>query len=399
MAQLSKNLPDYAIQKCYGARQKDFIYQLQIELGLHIGIASVLTIGLVYLLHPYFIGIISPLHPYNLHLTITEITTFIVLLTCMCLSIIFSLHFFIEKRINKSGIKNSIQTTSGKWDIKKVLTVVQMCIFCSLLCCSTLLLKQMNYIQTKDLGLNHNNVIGFAPTGSDEAFLSEMDRNPDIISCSNGSFLPGSDMNVDFTLPEEPDKIHNADLLVGDAGYLDTYQIKLLEGRNISKEKYLTWDRDNPNTLFEAVVNRKFVEQARLKNPLGTVFEAEDRKFQIVGVTEDFHIHPLHQSIKPIIICYNANINDETRIIRYRDNKHAEVIGFLKEYNKNHPNPFFPSFEYSQYNFSDVYNKDIAFVKMINTFTILAMFISGMGIFAFSLLWPRANGKRWLSAK
>lgn len=391
MAQMNGNLTGFAIQRCYGANNRNLAHQVFTEIGIHLAIAVLIAIGLTYTLHPYFIGILTPQFPYMLHLTIMDTILFCLILSVLTMAIGWGLYLFISKRLHQNGIKSSNKVIEGKFDIKKVLMVTQICIFCTLLCCSAILMKQMDYIQNKDLGFNSENIISFSFIDKElENLKTELASNPDILSVSNGDLLPSTDfLEEECSFPEKPDEKYIATIIVGDADYLSTYQIKLAEGRNIRAESYTGPKTDG---IVEVMVNRKFVKKAGLTNPIGTLFEALGCNYQIVGITEDFHAGSLYSEIKPLVISYKGGLDNGFILVRHREGRYQETLAYLQELYNKYPSPYFDFF-HEEYRYSDFYNKDVAFVKMIYIFTVLAIFIGGMGIFAFSLFMAESKRK------
>ena len=63
------------------------------------------------------------------------------------------------RRLDRNGIKNAVSRTTGKWDLKQVLLVGQMCIFCGLFFASLLLSQQMDFVQNKPMGYDNRNIL------------------------------------------------------------------------------------------------------------------------------------------------------------------------------------------------------------------------------------------------
>lgn len=393
IAQLNHNFSDFAIQRCYGSGNRYILHQLFTEITIQMLVAMGIMTGLSLFLHPYFVGIISPRQPYSL--TPSLITTGIFLaLTVSFISIIgLLLYSYLVRRLDRSGIKNAIQTVSGRFDIKKILTVTQIAIFCALLFCSAILARQMDYIKTKPLGFNNDNIISiyWQDYKADlQTVKDELKRNPDILAVTNGSMLPTtSNSGLDVYSPEYPQNSIKTTYIIGDEDYADTYQLRFTAGRSIaagsySKDIMQRSLRDNGH-LAEIIVNQRLVKQLKLQEPIGTILWSNgDPRFKIVGVTEDFNFQPLYQSVQPMVLTCDMPVASYEILIRYRPDKREEILTYLKGiYQVNFPNSFFNPLEYR---YSDWYDKDIALAKLINIFTGIAILISGMGIFAFSML-------------
>ena len=120
--------------------------------------------------------------------------------------------------------------------------------------------------------------------------------------------------------------------------------------------------------------------------PVGTILSGNySQYYRIVGITENFNYQPLYKNIEPVIICYNADLyNTSSFNLRYQEGSREEVLDFLHTVNEKQPTHY-SSLNYNEYRYSDIYDKDVAFIRMINVFTLIALLIGGMGIFAFSV--------------
>lgn len=387
IARLNEELPQMALQKCYGSTISALHLQLVLETLIQIGIAFILAGIASKILHPFFVGIMSPRQPYSLHLTGFEIAFFIILLLLLVVFINWGLYLYARKHLNIQTVKNSIGQQQGRYDVKRVLSVVQMCIFCAFLFTSLIILKQMNYLQNKDLGISSEGRlwVGILP-GEMNFFKEELLRDPNILAVSSGDYLPKSATLSLFQWTDGDDSEFEAASITGDNDFIDVYQIKLKEGKNISKE-YV--DRCNNaggqvRGEKEALVNEAFVRMNHLKNPVGAAFKSRSYPFRIVGVVEDFNYQPLYKSIQPVIISYGSSGSNMSINIRYRKEARNEVLETLEKCNKNQ-SFYYEKMDYKEYSYSDIYDKDVLFMRMVNIFTCIAFGIGGMGIFAFSV--------------
>lgn len=407
IARLSKEFAGLAVQKCYGASNRTLQMQFLLETGVQVIIALVIAIIATYILHPRFIEIISPKQLYPLHLSIADIAFFAILVLLLIVGIGGSLCFYITRYLNRNSVKEVIQKKAGYFDLKKILAVTQMCIFCTLLFCSAILIRQMDFIRTKDLGMNSHNVIAFTVWANNfETLKAEFGNDPSIELVSIGSSIPENESwTTEYAFPEQPDEKFKSSILMGDADFIRIHQIELTEGENIHEETYLRQQKEvneyyhrqneaqkagipfeekEPSYEVEALVNQQFVKEHRLTHPVGTLIKVNDLNYRIIGVTGNFHYLPLYNNIEPLIICYNGGFNDQRIKVRYREGCREQALSHLKKVHETLPVRE-NEFGFEEYQYSDFYDKDITFIKMINIFTILSVFIGGMGIFAFSV--------------
>lgn len=404
IAGLRRHTARLAVQRCFGAGNRHLWGQLFGETMFYVVFATGITVGVTVFLHPYFVRIISPKFLYTLHFTACELLVFGGLLLCFILLITGVLSFYILHRLERNGIKASAENPNRRWDIRQVLSVAQICIFSTLLCCSVVLVRQMNFIKNRQLGFDNKNVVRVFwmdwNTNVDQ-LRSEWMQHPDILSVSNGGKLPlvGERTTV-YEEEQHPERTVSSYVVQADEEYINTYRISLCEGRSISKESYphtsdwRSFCRILPGTCPEIIVNKKFVESLGLKDPLGTVIREQRKgglRYRIVGVVEDFHFLPLYEAIQPVFIVYHLPQITASMMVRYQEGKRDEVLKYLKgKYEEHFSNS---EFSYWEYSYSQLYDKDIVLVKLINVFTCIAVFISGMGIFAFSMFMAESRRK------
>lgn len=402
LACLSRNATSLGVQRCFGANNYELRSQLFWETALNVGVAFVLAVGLAFGLHPWFVHIISSQSYYPWHFSIGAMGVFVFLLFVFVLFTAWVLSFYIFRRLSREGIKEHVPASAGRVDMKQVLSFIQMCIFPALLFCSVVLLLQMNFIKNHQLGFDNHCVVNFGWVDRQLNMLtltSEIKQNPDIISFSNGDDLPliGEDPGT-LSLYENPEIEIKTYQIHGDASYLETYQIHLAEGRNIARESYPAnadeFFLSRPGTYPEILINRKFVEKLGGKNPIGTLLQDKGgvgHVYKVVGVVEDFHFLPLYQAVEPVYVIYDLPQLSYSMLMRYREGKRVEVLKWLEDfYGKKFMNS---TVSYHEYDYSQLYEKDIALVKMTNVLTIIAILISGMGIFAFTVFMVESRVK------
>lgn len=395
----NKNAASLAVQRCFGAGNRYLYRQIMGETGFHLATALILAVVLTLFLHPFFVQILALKSPYTFHFSIGEATVFITLLVLFAICIASVLFFYIFQRLDRKGIKANLVSFGSKWEVKKILSLTQMCIFCTLLCCSIVLIRQMDFVKERQLGFDSGHVVQLQWLDNRvnmETLKSELKNHPDVVAVSNGFSLPliGDNPGTIFS-EDHPGQGIEAYMIHGDADFLNTYQIKLSEGRGIRKDSYPAEREDfftvRSDVCAEVVVNRKFAEQLNVENPLGTILKDHSRKMKIVGITEDFHFLPLYEATQPMYIIYDVPFLTSSVLIRYREGKRQEVMDYLKrKYDEQFEGAVFLSREY---NFSELYNKDVAVVKLINVFTFIAIFIGSMGIFAFSMFMAESRRK------
>lgn len=384
MARTSSDITFFTIQKYFGATNRHFLYRLFSEIGLHFTSSLLLSFILTAFFYTSFTQMISLGHSGKSILFPQEYLAFILLSGALFIATGFILYVHTRTQMNQKSIKHSYATVIQKIKIKQTLSIVQMCIFCTMLFCSFIIAKQVYYVRNASLGYHSENMLSFYPgVKTPETLKEELKNNPDILSVTHGTSLPihlgYTDRSVSIMNgTEKKEMICN--IIPADESYIDTYGIKLTAGKKPEFRNYT-----NDVGIKEILVNQKFVEKAGLTQPIGTLLETPNSDVcRIVGITEDFHTQSLYHPLKPAMTIYGSFwIMADRLIVSYKDGKRNEVMKYLKETN--------PAFTPVEWRISDVgtsehiSGNDQMITKLIYLFTGIALFIGALGIFAYSL--------------
>mgnify|MGYP001008742383 FL=1 len=220
----------------------------------------------------------------------------------------------------------------------------------------------MNYMQHMDLGFNQENILYFYWPDNElryETLKQELRHHPAIFNASNGYPLPCYERAESITVPNQPEKTIKARIILGDADYIDTYQIQLREGRCLKKYNYpidlKEFARIRPNHIREAIVNQSLVKALQLEHPLETILNLWDHEYplKIVGVVDDFQYFPLYKYTEPAIIMYEFPQISSTMIIHYQTGEFQNVYRYIRTmFQEKFPNTLFKC---EEYNFSELY--------------------------------------------
>ena len=289
---------------------------------------------------------------------------------------------------NSSTMNTSTSPTSGKMNFRNVLVVFQFFVSITLIMSFMAVNKQLNYIHTKDLGLNKENVITLSASPllfeKLDVFRQELMLNPTIVSVSASKRIPSqglSDSNeakVTQNGKIEPLGFRVANVRV-DSYFLPTYEIKLIAGNNINDQK---------KEESEYLVNRSAVEKigwGTPENAIGQFMEYGGKKGKIVGVVGDFHYETLHNPVSPIIM-YSDPSSYNRISVRILPTNLKNTISFIEEnwqkYNAS-GSPF--SYQFIDERFAELYHTEEYTRTIFSYFMILAISIAILGLFGLSL--------------
>jgi hypothetical protein len=243
--------------------------------------------------------------------------------------------------------------------------------------------RQVNYIQTKNLGYDRDNLVYIPIEGElinkfssfrEEAgrmpgilSISKMRNSPTIIEHHTGSISwPGKDPNLMLSF---------ADAVAG-YDFVKTMKLKILEGRDFSKD----FGGDSSSFLL----NETAINKIGFKYPLGQLLTWGNRTGKIIGVLKDFHFSSMHQPIDPLIIRLDENWPWGTILVRLNGQNTKETIAGLEKICTG-LNPEFPfTYQFSDQEFANLYKSEQVVSKLANYFAVLAIFISCLGLFGLA---------------
>jgi putative ABC transport system permease protein len=271
-AQSSKRAKEVGIRKVLGSVKAQLVKQFLTEALLYSFIATIIALGLVILALRPFNDIAGKSLSFDLLFTGN---TWLYILGLSVFTGLFAGSYpaFYLTAFNPvtvlKGAKLFKHSLSNLFT-RNGLVIFQFSVSTALIVCTIVVFEQLRYTQSKDLGFNKENVIIISNSDrlseSEETFRQELTRLPGVISASVSTGIPGNDNFADNYIPQEADtkeqlakEITLSSYMV-DENFVPTLDIKLLSGRNFSK---------NFNDSLSVILNEAAVKQIGWKDPVG----------------------------------------------------------------------------------------------------------------------------------
>ena len=279
----------------------------------------------------------------------------------------------------------------GSAVLRKALVVFQFAISIVLIIATVVVFSQWNYLQNKDLGLNKENLImvPIPDLGEYQSLKNQLLQHPDILSvgASNKRLTSRLSSNLGFKAEQyevDPDDRTSIKIVTVDHDFLNTLQVNFAEGRDFSKEI-------GTDDTLAFVLNKSAVNLIGWEEPVGKWFETSEffqgtwrtRRGNIIGVIDNYNHESLYNDIAPV--CYYVSeswLNWMT--LKLSGQNMTSALAHVKEKWTQ-----FGSEELYSYNFMDdriaeMYRTEERFFTLFTFFTILAIFIAGLGILGLS---------------
>lgn len=295
------------------------------------------------------------------------------------------------------------QLGTGKYKasgLRNVFITIQF-VFAIILIGATIILnRQIHYMKSVQPGFNKDEVvignIGLAYTNPEAAdirfgsILSEAGRNPHIKAISTNLVVPTAYwINYNDCIDPTNGKSVHFRIEPADAGYLPTYQIPLIEGRNFND----TLDKSAALILINQTAMRALGwthATGRQLRPKGG-----DEVYTVIGVTEDFHYQGLKDNVEPLIHWYRGKptIGNNYLSIRTDPGYQQAAINYFQQAFKSISSRRSLEFSYMNDKVDQQYAMLDNILKITNAIALLAIVIAGMGIFALVALFARLRVK------
>ena len=399
-AQALTRAKEVGVRKTIGAGRVQLIFQFLQEALLLVVVSGIAGVFIAKLLLPYVNNLIDGKIAFNLFQSPALIGSLVagILLTALMAGLYpaWLISKFQPAETLKSGSANvSVQSVF----LRKGLVVTQFTISVCLLIGLLLIGKQMNYMRSKDLGFNKDNIVSIPlpvydrnisnPLAKKDFFRGELSKIPSVkdVSFATATFN-GDNWGTVMSLTDGKDPNSKpVTLMFVDEHFCPMYGFKLLAGRFVVAADTNSVSESIPQNqrYARAVVNEKLVKAMGFGTPqqaLGKRFwiGVNDWKADIVGVVEDFNSASLHQEIVPTLITQYAPFTDKAEIkIQAGADIPATVNKIDKAFKSAFPESLF-EFNFLDQQLNALYKTEARLYDLFKIFSVLAMLISCFGL-------------------
>ena len=379
-----KRAKEIGVRKVVGAYRINLIKQFYGESILFMLIALIISIIIVYLLTPGFSSFIERDLDFYMILNGRMLLGLIVILIFVGLfsgsypALLLSSFKPIDiiRGILKSGSSRSSR-------FRNILVLIQFIISVILIVCSMIIFYQLEYIRTANIGFQKDHIIyGIAEESirnNFQPFKEEIAKNPNITDVYALGDIPISILSNSYPIWEGKQEDEGFLCYWGrvDYNFIDFFQVEIFKGRNFSKE-YGT-------DVSEAwILNEAAVKAIGWENPVEKKFGYRGRnpEGRVIGVVKNFHNTSLHIEVEPMALCLiNPSRQRPYYAVKVNSENISSTIDFLEEKFKK----FSPDYPFRYYFLDErvdrMYSSEKKLGQIFLYFTIIAIFISCLGLF------------------
>ena len=303
-AQAMHRAKEIGIRKTLGSRKGQLIFQFLSETFLLTSLATVLSLAMSPAIFKVFAGYIPAGVSFSA-VSKPEVWIFLVSLTVMVSLLSGFYPALVLTRFNPALVLKTQMPVSagrGRFLVRRSLIVIQFAIAQFYLVATMVVVKQIHYSLSKDLGYRKESIINLdlpfddKDAGKRLLLLNKLRVIPEIDKVALGGDPPASNgfSFGSMTVDNGRKKIETTvDIKYADSSYFEVYRMKLLAGRLMR----------SADTASEFLINDTYAKFLGFQNPedaLGHFVEQGQSRLPIVGVLADFHSRSMHDEIKPL---------------------------------------------------------------------------------------------------
>lgn len=377
---------EVGLRKVIGAVRNQLIGQHLSESISVVVISAILAIGLSFLLIPFLNGAYQRFADPTMLLQSENILLFVGLI--LVVGILAGLYpaFVLSSFKPVMVLKGSFKNSEGGIRLRKALVVLQFTISIALMVGTGIVYQQMKFIYTADLGYDREQVITMALNNQTinkaKTLKDELLRNQNIISVGTSSTRLGQQLGRTQIFPEGVSNETNiiTSIMVADESYISTLGMKVKEGRGFSLDY---------NDSLNMVINEEMARMLKWNDAVGRKISLQSgpnptdlTAYTVIGVLKDFHFATIRHKLEPMFMLYGRN--NGALAIKAKAENMKETIAFVEQtWKKVNPGSTF-DFAFLDAQFANLYLNEQAFATMFTHFTVLAIVIAVLGLFALS---------------
>ncbi|HZY38457.1 MAG TPA: ABC transporter permease [Mucilaginibacter sp.] len=388
-ARASKRAKEVGVRKVSGAGKYDLIQQFLGESFLLSFIGILIALPLLLLALPY----LNYMTGTNIHLSFFNDYRFWLMLVSLVIITGFVAGsypaFYLSAFKAVKVIKGNFTSHISAARIRRSLVIFQFVLSIVLITGIIVIYSQLNYIKNKDLGFDKDQKLIFSFYTSDsqskmQSFANDLRQLADVkvVSKTNnypsqpvyndsGVYLAGGNMTTSV----------DAQNMLTDEYFVKASGIKIINGRDFTS-----------GDSGKVLINETLAKRLGLKpetapgTRLYSQYPPNPVTFvTVIGVMKDFNYNSLHDNITPFIIGYDSKAGDLSNlIVSVNSNNYKALIPDIANiWQRDLPSvPF-------EYAFLDdevlhQYETEITMSRIINSFTLIAILISCLGLFGLA---------------
>jgi putative ABC transport system permease protein len=385
-ARAANRAKEVGVRKSIGAFKNQLVYQFMFESVMLAFISLVLAVILALLFLPFLNQLID--RQLSLFEFLSPALIGIVFSVVFLLGLIAGIYpSFYLSSFKPAVVLKGINVYERKSYLRSALVVVQFSLALAMIVSTLVVTQQLMFIKNKDIGFNKDQIMLIKM--NDEASDKYDQLKTALLSESNVIGVAGSGQRLGNNFHQWGFKakvdsgiinITPSNVLV-DYDYLDVYGIKLVAGRNFSKDY-----AEDDGLSF--IINEAFAKELGFENPIGQKvghgYYPNDSLGTIIGVTEDFHFNSLHHKVNTLSMVIHSSWTYNELSVKINGTNTAQSIADVERVYNQFVSKYPLRYEFLDDHISELYKADDQMGSVVSIMAVLSIFIGCMGLFGLA---------------
>lgn len=384
-ARSSQRGTEVGIRKALGAGKSQLIKQFYGESTLITLLAVALALVLMELFKDPFFTIMNQPVEFSFF---TDPSAWILLFAIVLITAVLAGSypaFLLSSYQPARVLKGLLGTKGSDGTLRKGLVVFQFAISTLLILLTVIIYQQTDFVLTKDLGFDKEQVVVLPARDSELAprqdlLKSEILRQPGVLSATYMSNIPGKVFGG-YGSQHTPDSgIITTSAGAADADLVETLGIELLAGNSFTKNPWYSREQGYRYLINETLAN---AHGWTPDEAVGKRFKLGNREGEIVGVMRDFNYQSLREEVEPLALYMHEEMYNYL-LVKLSPQDIRESIASLEHvWQDIAPHRSF-EFEFIDQQLNSLYVSELQTRNLLLVFSGLAIFIACLGLFGLS---------------
>jgi putative ABC transport system permease protein len=283
--------------------------------------------------------------------------------------------------LRREGHKKTSVTGAS---FRQGLVITQFVLSIGLIICALLVFKQLEFMRNADLGFDKDNLLRISiPKKYEhryEILKTDLAQNSNIIGVTAiSSESHGGSIAWDGASGDLQYLGTNTLYRMVDFDYIDTQRMEIIAGRNFSKEF--------PSDINKAyLINEEAIRRWDFESPVGKRFALNEAEGIVIGVFKNQHFGLKHD-VMPYVIYLTSKTDWDTYnylVARLKANHVQEALDDIKQIWKTHISDIPIEYHFVDEIIDELYQSEGRLSALVNTFTLLAIVVSCLGLFGMA---------------
>jgi putative ABC transport system permease protein len=388
---------EVGVKKAIGASRWQLIIQFTGETILFALMSVIVALTVTLLLLPA----LNQFTGKNISLSLLSLPVISLIVVGLILVVGVSAGFYPAIVLSRFKAVKVLKGTTGDEGIfkgqlfRKALVVTQFSLSSLLIISAIIVYQQVNYLHTKDLGFNKEEIMFFPMQGDDmtknySSFKNGLLQSSGVSSVSIGYGFPGDLTAGDqIIVPSNGEsKNYSVTQLLVDHDYIKTLNLQLVAGRDFSKDI----KTDQPEGF---IINETAVKELGFGTPQKAIGQKLEwkvwvsktpdslKKGRVIGVVKDFNYKNLYEKVNSAVIQIYPEAYWKVAV-KLKTADAANTISYINNIWKKYSPGYPMDYTFMDENFKRMYQSEDKFRALLIIFTGLAIFIGCLGLFGLA---------------